>query len=101
VAQWHAARWLPGIVRLVLDGDHPARVPDAVIAEIRARERNGLVELPSRLKRGDRVRVTRGPFGGHLAIYAGMRPRERVEVLLTLLGGRQRVTLPENDIEFF
>jgi len=29
-----------------MDGELPAKVPDDVIAEIRSRERNGLVELP-------------------------------------------------------
>ena len=28
--QWHAARWSPGVLRLVLDGDRLARVPDKV-----------------------------------------------------------------------
>ena len=31
--QWHQARWAPGVRRLVLDGDRPARVPDAVVAD--------------------------------------------------------------------
>jgi transcriptional antiterminator RfaH len=97
--QWHAARWAPGVTRIVLDGAAPAKVPDAVIAEIRSREHGGLVELPARFKRGDRVRVTRGPFEGHLALYDGMAPHERVAVLLALLGGRQRVTLPRGDVE--
>jgi transcriptional antiterminator RfaH len=97
--QWHAARWAPGVTRIVLDGAAPAKVPDAVIDEIRSRECNGLVELPPRLKRGDPVRVLKGPFEGHLAIYAGMAPHERVAVLLALLGGRQRVTLPRGDVE--
>jgi len=34
-----------GVRRLVMDGEQPARVPDAVIAEIRSRERDGLVDL--------------------------------------------------------
>jgi transcriptional antiterminator RfaH len=99
--QWHAARWAPGVVRVVLDGASPARVPDAVIAEIRSRERNGLVELPKRppARPGDPVRVLRGPLEGHLGLYAGMKGRARVEVLLTLLGGQQRVTLPKDSIE--
>jgi hypothetical protein len=68
-----AARWCPGVVRLVMDGLQPARVPDAVIEGIRGRERNGAVELPRRLlKSGDRVRLLAGPFQGHLAIYAGI-----------------------------
>ena len=27
-AQWHSVRWCPGIVRVVLSGDAPSRVPD-------------------------------------------------------------------------
>ena len=99
VAHWHAARWAPGVARIVLDGAAPARVPDGVIAEIRSRERGGLVELPSRFKRGDAVRILRGPFREQIALYAGMKARERVDVLLSLLGGQHRVTLPRGDVE--
>jgi transcriptional antiterminator RfaH len=72
--QWHAARWAPGVTRIVLDGAAPARVPDGVIDEIRSRERGGLVELPARFRRGDAVRILRGPFHERLAIYDGMAP---------------------------
>jgi transcriptional antiterminator RfaH len=98
--QWHAARWCPGVVRLVMDGLHPARVPDTVIEEIRARECTGVIELPRRqLKAGDRVRILAGPFCSQLAIYAGMSGLERVSVLLQILGSSARVKLPRNDIE--
>jgi transcriptional antiterminator RfaH len=82
--QWHTARWAPGVARIVLDGAAPARVPDQVIAEIRGRERGGLIELPRppKYRLGDRVRVLHGPFIGLVGLYAGMKPRERVEVLL-------------------
>jgi transcriptional antiterminator RfaH len=95
--QWHAARWSPGVLRLVLDGMQPAKLPDKVIAELKRRERNGLVELPPppELRRGDQVRIMRGLFVGQLAVFDGMRPHERVAVLLQLLG---RVELPKNDI---
>src|SRR5262245_58623634 len=99
--QWHAARWAAGVMRLVMDGAAPARVPDAVIAEIRARERGGLIELskPQPARPGDAVKILRGPFEGRLAIYAGMRPRQRVEVLLSLLCSRQRMTLAADAVE--
>ena len=99
--QWHAARWAPGVIRLVMDGAVPARVPDAVIDEIRSRERGGLIELPEppTVRLGDAVRILRGPFEGHLAIYHGMKPRQRVEVLLSLLGSRQRMTLAADAVE--
>jgi transcriptional antiterminator RfaH len=101
VAQWYSARWCPGVVTLIMDGVGPARVPDRVIAEIRSRERGGLIELPKppRLRRGDRVRITSGAFTDHLAIYQGQAAHERVAVLLQLLGGRQRTELPATAVE--
>jgi transcription antitermination factor NusG len=59
-----------------------------------------LVELPrASIKPSARLRVTAGPFAGHVGLYAGMKPRERVEVLLAILGGAQRVTLPKDAVE--
>jgi transcriptional antiterminator RfaH len=87
----------------VMAGDaRPARVPDTVITELRAREGgDGLIELPRPpgLKRGDVVRVIHGPLQGLLGLYAGMKPRARVEVFLRLLGDQQRVELAANAIE--
>jgi transcription antitermination factor NusG len=99
--QWHAARWTPGTLGLIMNGVGPAHVHDNVIAEIRRREVDGFVELPkpNGLRRGDRVRVTHGLLAGQLGIYAGMKPRQRVEVLLQLLGSMQRVILPRGAIE--
>jgi transcriptional antiterminator RfaH len=101
--QWHAARWAPGVASLVRNGDGgPARVADAIISELRSREgSDGLIALPRPrgLRAGSRVKVTTGPFAGQLGIYAGMRARQRVEVLLTLLGGQQRVSLSREAIE--
>jgi transcriptional antiterminator RfaH len=98
--QWHAARWTPGVVRLVMDGAVPARMPQAAIDELHRREVGGLIELARRgIQRGDRVRILRGPFEGHLAIYHDSKPRDRIEVLLQLLGSTQRATLASLDVE--
>jgi transcription antitermination factor NusG len=96
---WQAPRWTPGTCGLVMHGETPAKVSKAVIAEIRSRERKGAIELPPKLLWGDRVRVLRGPFRDQLAIYAGMSGRDRVAVLLRLLGGEHRILLPRSDVE--
>ena len=100
-AQWHAARWSIGVLGLIMSGERPAVVADSIIQDIRARERNGAVELPRRdgFKIGDQVRVLAGPLQGHLGLYHGQRPHERVLVLLALLGGQQRVELARGAIE--
>jgi transcription antitermination factor NusG len=83
-------------------GDAPARVSDAVIAELRGRERDGLISSSQRRldsSPGDHVRIIAGPFSEHLALYEGQTSHERVAVLLQFLGGRHRTELPANAIE--
>src|SRR5262252_2148934 len=101
VRGWWDARWSPGVIRLIMDGLLPARVPDAVISEIRSRERGGFVELskPAGFKPGMRVKVLQGPLRDQIGMLAALRPHERVLVLLHLLGGEQRVELARNAIE--
>ena len=97
--EFYRARKTPGIIDLVMDLDKPARVPDAVIAELHARERNGLIRLPPPPKPAtpflpaDRLRVHSGPLTGLNGLYAGMAPHERIFVLLQMLGGPRVVEL--------
>jgi transcriptional antiterminator RfaH len=101
VRGWWDARWAAGVRGLLMDGERPAVVPDAVISEIRSRERNGFVELvkPRGLRPGTRVRVISGPLSERIGMLAVLRPHERVVVLLNLLGGDQRVDLAQSAIE--
>jgi len=86
----HGQRWSPipttvGVVRLLRAGDGPARLPDRAVAELQAREVDGIVALPP-LRRGQAVRVTRGSLRGRLAVYQGMAGRDRERVLIEFLG---------------
>jgi hypothetical protein len=39
------------------------------------------------------------PFEGHLAMYHDSKPRDRIEVLLQLLGSTRRATLASLEVE--
>jgi transcription antitermination factor NusG len=98
--EWYSARWSVGVRRLIMDGVQPARVPDVVVEQIKGREVRGLVELPkSELRLGACVQVLHGPLQGQLGLVAGMRPRDRILVLLTLLGGQRQVELAKQNVE--
>jgi transcriptional antiterminator RfaH len=96
--QWHTARRSIGVASLVMDGERPARVPDQVVDAIRRREVRGALELPKApdFTPGDPVRVLAGPFEGITGLYSGQGPRQRVEILLAVLG---RVSLPRGGVE--
>jgi transcription antitermination factor NusG len=98
--QWHGVYSAAGVIRLLMDGDRPARVADAVIDGTREREVGGIVRLPKPppFRSGDRVRVVRGPFEGHFGLYDGMAPHERIFVLLSLFGASIRTEMAEADV---
>jgi transcriptional antiterminator RfaH len=105
--QWHTVRWAPGVVALLMNGSGPARVADHIIDELKSRERDGLVVLPAalrprplaRFKAGDRVKVTDGPMRGFQGLVEGMKSRERVTILLELLGSTRPIEMAATDIE--
>jgi len=99
--QWYPVRWTNHVIRVLFAGDKPAQLPDKIVDEIRKRQIGGFVKLPppTRLKKGQKVRITRGSFEGHVAVYEGMTGKDRERVLLDLLGQKVSVELPDRDLE--
>ena len=62
---------------------------------------NGFVQLDHRpnFSRGDKVSVLAGAFQDRFGLYEGMSGRDRVMVLLDLLGRKVRVVLDAEFIE--
>lgn len=95
--RWFSIRSTVGVSSLVCTGNRPTEVPDAVVAELKSRETNGLVGFgqPPRFTAGDRVRILDGAFENCLGLFQGMRDQERVAILLELLGRKVRVVLDD------
>lgn len=101
VDQFYPIMWTPGVIRLLMAGDKPARLKDEIVDNIRKREVGGFVKLPlpiRQLKVGQKVRVISGSFNGHIGLYQGQTSRDRERVLLELLGQAVAVELPGKDI---
>lgn len=98
VQRWRSIQSTMGVSRLVCNGEEPAPVVDSVIAALREREGdNGAVRL-DRLPRfapGEQVRIVGGVFASCLGLYEGMTDRDRVAVLLDLLGRKVRVSVDD------
>jgi transcriptional antiterminator RfaH len=96
-------RWWPirstfGVSDLVYNGEQPAPIPSGVIQAIKGREdESGFVSLQRkpRFAPGETVRIIDGVFSACLGLFEGMADRERVAVLLELLGRKVRVVMDE------
>lgn len=104
--QWHSLKTCPGVIGPVRDGGpqgQPARVPEDVIAAIRARERDGAIDPPKMRNGprapqvGDKIRIRDGPFGGHIGLVA--RTGRRLGVILFILNGQRQVELKKGAVE--
>jgi transcriptional antiterminator RfaH len=97
---WSIANTI-GVINLLMSGEQPAKLKDEIVNAIKAKEKNGVVKLPEpkRIKRGDKIRIVRGSFGGHLAIFEGMSGNDRSRVLLDLLGRKVVVEIPKADLQ--
>jgi transcriptional antiterminator RfaH len=99
--RWRAIRSTIGVTDLVRQGDQPATVADKVIHELRTHEdERGLIRLQPRalFANGDKVIVVNGVFSTCLGLFEGMKDKDRVSVLLELLGRKVRVLIDAESI---
>lgn len=97
---WHSIRSTIGVSSLIGGETGPVAVRDGVIDALRAREDgDGCVRPESpRFLPGAAVRVMDGVFAACLGLFECMSDKERVAVLLDLLGRRVRVVLDAESI---
>lgn len=94
--RWRSIQSTFGVSRLVSNGDSPAVVPEQVLTALKAREDDkGFIQMNSRpvFASGDRVRVLDGAFMDSFGLFSEMADRDRVSILLDMLGRKVRVLL--------
>lgn len=96
-----AVRYARGVSYIVRQGREFAPVPEAIVGELRALAATSVLELPPEpWKLGEEVRVIMGIFRGASGKIAGLVPaRQRVQILLELLGQENRVEFPLDALE--
>jgi transcriptional antiterminator RfaH len=98
IHRWRSIHSTVGVKRLVCNGDVPAAINEAIIDGLKNRENaQGFIQLERRpqFTAGDKVRVREGVFCDCLGLFESVGDRERVAILLELLGRKVRVLLDE------
>jgi transcriptional antiterminator RfaH len=93
---WRSIRSTFGISQLVSNGPNPTPVPPDVLGMLRAREdENGFIKLDRRplFSIGEKVRVLAGAFADNFGLFDGLGDRDRIAILLDLLGRKVRVSI--------
>jgi transcriptional antiterminator RfaH len=94
--RWRAIQSTVGVSQLVCSGEQPATMAADIVDGLRSREDDvGFVRLERRVSfaPGARVRVIDGAFEDALGLFDGMADRDRVSILLELLGRKVRIQL--------
>jgi transcriptional antiterminator RfaH len=101
VQRWRAIQSTIGVSHLVSHGGSPAAIAASIIDALKAREdEQGFVRIERRpqFAPGDRIRILDGVFATCLGLFEGVADRERVAILLDLLGRKVRVTLDADTV---
>jgi transcriptional antiterminator RfaH len=96
-----AVRYARGVSYIVRQGREFAPVSEAIITALRSLAASQVLELPPNpWKLGEEVRVISGIFRGASGKVAGLVPaRQRVQILLELLGQVNKVEIPLENLE--
>jgi len=93
--RWRSVNGTFGVERLLMRAGEPEPVPHGLVEQMMgAAEANGLMRSSPRLKDGQTIRVTAGPFAELVGRLEHLDDSGRVRVLLDLLGGKVPVLLP-------
>jgi transcription elongation factor/antiterminator RfaH len=95
--RWRSINGTLGVDRLLMYGGEPQAVPVGVVENlIAAADPQGNVRFDFHLREGQAVKVTAGPFADLVGQLERLDENGRVRVLLDILGGKVRVSLPQN-----
>jgi transcriptional antiterminator RfaH len=98
---WAPIRSTLGVTSLVRFGAEPAHVPDELVEYLKSRQNaEGLHEWAQpTVAVGGRARVVSGPLAGYEGILIAKSSRERVVILMDLVGGQVRAKMGPDQIE--
>jgi transcriptional antiterminator RfaH len=100
-ARWRSIQSTQGVSHLICNSNEPALLPDSVITELRRRENDsGFIRFDPQPQYapGDKIRVVDGVFSDSFGLFKGMADRDRVAILLDLLGRKVPVVLHRESV---
>lgn len=90
-ARWRSINGTRGVRALVTNGDGPLAIkPGIVETLVASTDAEGILEFVDPLKPGMTVRLRAGPFAEQLGVIERLDGRNRLVLLMSLMGGQVR-----------
>ena len=102
--RWRAIHSTVGVSHLVCNGEMPAALPHRIVEEFKSLEDDAGLIRPHEihpLKKGDRVRILTGAFCDMIGLFEVVNDKDRITVLLDMLGRKVKVQLPEEAVAIY
>jgi len=100
-ASWWSIRSTIGVNAIICQGDRPLPMLPGVVEELidRENEKGFVCAGPNlNLRKGDKVRVERESLCDQVGLFEAMADKDRVIILLNLLGRQVRALVPTEDV---
>lgn len=99
---WYPIKSTYGVAYIVMRGDKPDFISDRVVNQwLIAEGDDGFVDLSPplpKLTEGTKLLIAKGPFKNHIASYIRRTARDRVALLLSMLGKDVEIEMAENEL---
>jgi len=97
--RWRSINSTFGVARIIMNRDRPIAVPEGIVESLQARlEPDAATARDDGLRIGQRVEVMVGPFANLVGELERFDGKERVRVLLQIMGSLASVSLERNAI---
>ena len=100
VDRWRSINGTTGVAGLLMGQERPIPVPDGVVETLLcAYDAEYGLQFAERMRPGDKVRLSAGPFADMLGVLERLDGAGRVEVLLQIMNVGVRTRLPRGWVE--
>tara|TARA_B100000575_G_scaffold15995_1_gene11274 strand:- start:861 stop:1340 length:480 start_codon:yes stop_codon:yes gene_type:complete len=96
---YSALKYTKGITNIIRFGDNISCISDEEIEAMQmADEASKINPVASQIQIGQEIMIAKGSLKGNIVKVCSLPSKERVNVLLTFLGSKRRVAIPEKDL---
>jgi len=100
ITNWHKINNTIGVSRLITFNSILKSVPTAIVDNLKKRcDLSGKLLPIEKLKKGDQVKILKGPFASFIATVEKYESDQRIWILMDVMGRKAKIQAPQDTLE--